>query len=407
MNIKIIPPVSIKGDISLPYSKSISNRVLTISKLCNNKNKIENIAVCDDTTIMIDALSNIGNEINTGNAGTATRFITAYLSTLEGERVITGSPRMKQRPIGELVRALVSMGADISYIESEGFLPLKITGNRLNGGEIELSGEISSQYISAILMIAPYTRNGVNIELTGNIISLPYINMTLSLMKQFGIDAKIKGNKISVPAGEYNCLPYRVEADWSAASYWYGFAALTDDVDIRIKSLDSNSIQGDSKISEFFVELGVTTEYEDGYVSLRRCKPTKGDFIADFTDTPDIAQTVVVTAAILGRHFRISGLQSLRIKETDRIAALVNEMRKLGYILDDSQEGTLSWSGERCEAASCVAIDTYDDHRMAMSFAIAAFASPNITIKDCGVVSKSYPNFWDDLKRVGFNIEEV
>ncbi|MBE6298749.1 MAG: 3-phosphoshikimate 1-carboxyvinyltransferase [Bacteroidales bacterium] len=405
MDIKVTAPQIVRGDIGLPYSKSISNRVLLLNKLSKSKVVPENIAICDDSEMMRNALSTLNGEVNTGAAGTATRFSLAYLSMTPGEYQLTGSERMKQRPIKILVEALRKIGAEIEYAEREGYLPLNVKGRELEGGEVELSGSVSSQYISALLMIAPYTRKGVKLTLTGNIISLPYIKMTLSLMSLYGVETRMVGNQIDVPTGKYNPLSYRVEADWSAASYWYGFVALANDADIVLEGLDNVSIQGDSKVVSLFTPLGVATEYNDGYVVLRKCNMVKKTYEVDLTDTPDLAQTIVVVAAMKGVPFKISGLQSLRIKETDRIAALVKEMRKLGYVLDDSEEGALKWTGERCSPEENIEIDTYDDHRMAMSFSIASYLYPGIKIKSSEVVTKSYPKFWEDLSKVGFSIE--
>ena len=405
MDIKVTAPSMVHGEIRLPFSKSISNRVLLLNKLSKNRLMPENVAVCDDSEMMRCALAAQSGVVNTGAAGTATRFSLAYLSMLPGEYELTGSERMKQRPIKILVEALRKIGADIEYLENDGYLPLKIKGKELRGGEIELSGEVSSQYISALLMIAPYTRQGVKLTLTGDIISLPYIKMTISLMSLYGAAPQMKGNVITVPAGRYNPLPYKVEADWSAASYWYGFVALAKEADVILTGLDNRSIQGDSKVASLFTPLGVATEYNDGFVRLRKCNFVNKPYEADLTDTPDLAQTLVVASVMKGVHFKMSGLQSLRIKETDRISALVNEMRKLGFVLDDSIPGTLIWNGERCEEMQNVEIDTYDDHRMAMSFAIASYLYPKLKIKSSEVVTKSYPTFWDDLLKVGFEIE--
>ena len=405
MDIKVTAPSMVHGEIRLPFSKSISNRVLLLNKLSKNRLMPENVAVCDDSEMMRCALATQSGVVNTGAAGTATRFSLAYLSMLPGEYELTGSERMKQRPIKILVEALRKIGADIEYLENDGYLPLKIKGKELQGGEIELSGEVSSQYVSALLMIAPYTRQGVKLTLTGDIISLPYIKMTISLMSLYGAAPQMKGNVITVPVGRYNPLPYKVEADWSAASYWYGFVALAKEADVILTGLDNRSIQGDSKVASLFTPLGVATEYNDGFVRLRKCNFVNKPYEADLTDTPDLAQTLVVASVMKGVHFKMSGLQSLRIKETDRISALVNEMRKLGFVLDDSIPGTLIWNGERCEEMQNVEIDTYDDHRMAMSFAIASYLYPKLKIKSSEVVTKSYPTFWDDLLKVGFEIE--
>ncbi|MEG1642565.1 MAG: 3-phosphoshikimate 1-carboxyvinyltransferase [Bacteroidales bacterium] len=406
MDIKLTAPSAIEAEITLPFSKSISNRVLLINRLCNNNIPVQNIAVCDDTRIMLEATTSHNTYLDTGSAGTATRFVAALLTLLDGRHTLTGSERMKQRPIGVLVDSLRSLGANIRYSEHEGFLPLEIDGGHLRGGEIDVSGSISSQYISALLMIAPYTNQGVKLTLTGKIISRPYINMTLSLMKRYGVEAVVGDNIITVPAMKYNHIPYTIEADWSAASYWYGFVALADAADIILDGLDCDSLQGDSNVASLFAPLGVATEYNDGYIRLRKCNAACGLYEADLTDTPDLAQTMVVVAALKGFRFRLSGLQSLKIKETDRIAALVCEMKKLGYILDDSVDGVLSWDGYRGDVCRKPQISTYDDHRMAMAFSMASFVVPEIRICDAEVVSKSYPQFWKDLSQVGFIIEK-
>lgn len=406
MKLKIAAPAAIRGDINLPFSKSISNRVLMINKLCNNPYRPANIAECDDTRIMQKSVMLDNNLIDTGSAGTATRFMTALLAITPGQWTLTGSERMKQRPISVLVEALKELGADIEYTGGKGFLPLSINGRELAGGEVEVNGGISSQYISAILMIAPYTQKGVTIKFKGELISRPYIQMTLSLMKRYGVTASLGNDKIEVPAGKYTGIPYTVEADWSAASYWYGISALMQDADIILEGLDYGSIQGDSRVASLFVPLGVATEYNDGCIRLRKCNFVKKPYTANLADTPDLAQTIAVAAALKGCPFTLSGLQSLRIKETDRIAALTNELGKLGYPLT-YDNGTLTWDGTVCSSTILPEIETYDDHRMAMAFSLASLVRDDITICDAGVVSKSYPGFWSDLRQAGFKTEEA
>lgn len=405
MKLKIAAPAAIRGDINLPFSKSISNRVLMINKICNNPYRPSNMAECDDTRIMQKGTALDNSIIDTGSAGTATRFMTALLAITPGQWYITGSERMKQRPIGILVEALKEMGAEIEYAGEKGFLPLKINGKELEGGEVEINGSVSSQYISAILMIAPCTKQGVTLKFKGEVTSRPYIQMTLSLMNRYGITAELKGDRVEVPAGKYTGIPYTVEADWSAASYWYGISALMPDADIILEGLDYGSIQGDSKVASLFVPLGVATEYNDGCIRLRKCNFVKKPYAANLADTPDLAQTIAVTAALKGCPFTLSGLQTLRIKETDRIAALMNELGKLGYSLE-YRDGTLCWDGTLHMAETSPEIETYDDHRMAMAFALTSITHGNITICNAEVVSKSYPGFWNDLKQVGFNLEE-
>ena len=406
MKLKIAAPAAIRGDINLPFSKSISNRVLMINKLCNNPYRPTNIAECDDTRIMQKSITLNDNRIDTGSAGTATRFMTALLAITPGKWELTGSERMKQRPIGILAEVLKELGADIEYTGEKGFLPLAVNGKELTGGEVEVNGGISSQYISAILMIAPYTQKGITIKFKGEVISRPYIQMTLSLMKRYGINAEMKDNTIEVPSGKYTGIPYTVEADWSAASYWYGISSLMQDADIILEGLDYGSIQGDSRVASLFVPLGVATEYNDGCIRLRKCNFVKKHYAANLSDTPDLAQTIAVAAALKGCPFTLSGLQSLRIKETDRITALINELGKLGYKLQ-YYDGTLSWDGTLGNQAIMPEIATYDDHRMAMAFSLASLVRDDIVICDAEVVSKSYPGYWNDLRQVGFKTEEV
>ena len=411
MKIRITAPESIHATIQLPSSKSISNRVLIMNALANSNHQPENLSDCDDTQVMIRALQAQPDEtIDIMAAGTAMRFLTAYFSVTPGTRTITGTERMKQRPIGILVDALRGLGADIEYVENEGFPPLRITGKTLSGSHITLPGNVSSQYISALLMIGPKLENGLNITLTGTIISLPYINMTLQLMADFGAKAAwVNDHELRVEPQPYRPIPYYIESDWTAASYWLQITALSKDAEVTLPGLFKKSYQGDSKMAEYFCLLGATPLHKDDNVTL--VKPTYKDISMathinyDFTNQPDLAQTFVVTCALQNTTFRFSGLQSLKIKETDRMAALIREMRKLGYVLHEAEGSILYWKGERCER-SYEAIDTYEDHRMAMAFAPACLVMNNICINNPQVVSKSYPHYWDDLKTAGFIIEE-
>lgn len=402
----VTAPAELKGNIKLPSSKSISNRALIINALAYSDNQIQNLSDCDDTAVMIKALNSDSNAFDVGAAGTSMRFLTAFLSKIVGEWTITGSERMKQRPIKLLVDALNTLGAKIEYMENEGCPPLRIFGSALQGGEIELDGGISSQYISALLMIAPGMQNGLKLTLTGNIISIPYINMTLSMMEEFGVKAYWKENTITIPAQTYKPIPYTVEGDWSGASYWYEMLALCGKGDVFLQDLRKDSQQGDSKIAELFKQLGVKTSYEKGGVRLSPNGNLTPKMQYNFVDQPDMAQTFVVTCCMLNVPFRFSGLQSLKIKETDRIAALINEMKKLGFVIAETSDSVLEWNGERCEEAQDKSIDTYDDHRMALAFAPIAFKQ-SVTINHPQVVSKSFPSFWNDLKAVGFGIEEI
>ena len=407
MKIRITPPERINATIQLPSSKSISNRALIISALGNGEHQLENLSDCDDTQVMIRALhAQPGETIDILAAGTAMRFLTAYLSVTQGDRIITGTQRMQQRPIQVLVNALRELGAHIDYVANEGFPPLRIQGTTLTKSHITLPGNVSSQYISALLMIGPSLRNRLKITLTGEIISRPYINLTLQLMKDFGGKATwMNDRELLVEPQPYASIPFYVESDWSASSYWYQIAALSNEANITLPGLFEKSYQGDSQVAHIFRSLGVETIYGDKTITLRKNgKPTER-LEYDFINQPDLAQTFVVTCALLGIPFRFSGLQSLKIKETDRMAALICEMKKLGYILQESEGSILSWEGERCERSQ-KAIDTYEDHRMAMAFAPACIVLPDICINDPHVVTKSYPRYWEDLQKAGFIIKE-
>jgi 3-phosphoshikimate 1-carboxyvinyltransferase len=369
----------------------------------------ENLSDCDDTRVMVKALTENSDTIDIMAAGTAMRFLTAYLSTAEGEvHTLTGTERMRHRPIRILVDALRQLGADIEYVETEGFPPLKIRGRRLSGSEVSLKGDVSSQYISALLMIGPTLDNGLRLTLTGDIVSRPYINLTLQLMRDFGGEADwTSANTIDVKPRRYNPdTRFTVENDWSAASYWYEVAALAPHAEIRLHGLFEHSYQGDSKGRELFRQLGVETSFEGNEVVLRKSghKPERLD--ADFVEIPDLAQTFVVTCAMMGVKFRFNGLQSLRIKETDRISALQQELHRLGYVIGDENDNTMYWDGLTARADAEPVIQTYEDHRMAMAFAPVSILNPSMQIANPHVVSKSYPTFWRELERAGFVIKE-
>ena len=408
MQIKVTAPAKIHTTIQLPSSKSISNRALIINALGHGTHQPENLSDCDDTRVMVRALNDDKETIDIMAAGTAMRFLTAYLSVTPGTRIITGTQRMQQRPIQVLVNALRELGADIEYVANDGFPPLRITGRKFEKDTISLPGNVSSQYISALLMIAPVLTNGLTIRLTGDIISRPYINLTLQLMNDFGVCAEwTDGHQLKVEPQVYHSIPFYVESDWSAASYWYQIVALSKEAEVTLPGLFKESYQGDSQVAGIFRSLGVETIYEDQTVTLKKSGNAIERLDYDFINQPDLAQTFVVTCALLNIPFRFSGLQSLKIKETDRMAALITEMRKLGYILRETDGAVLSWEGELCSAEEHPAIDTYEDHRMAMAFAPACLTLPEILINNPQVVSKSYPHYWEDLRQAGFIIKEV
>lgn len=411
MRYKITAPSHIDTTISLPASKSISNRALILHALGKGSVVPDNLSDCDDTKVIINALKTMPPVIDIKAAGTAMRFMTAYLSVTPGEHVITGTDRMKHRPIRVLVDALRKLGAQIEYTEEEGFPPLRITGDSLDGGMLEIPGDVSSQYISALLMIGPAMKNGLKLRLTGNIVSRPYIDLTLHVMHEFGISVEWTDvDMISVSHQEIGERRYTIENDWSASSYWYEILAMINDDESRVTlpGLKDASRQGDSAVRYLFSMLGVKTAFRtSNEVVLTRhmCSLPRLDY--DFINQPDLAQTLVVTCATLGIPFHFTGLGNLRIKETDRIEAMKTEMRKLGYVLDDSVETELSWNGERCDAEEKPVIDTYEDHRMAMAFAPTAILLGEIRINNPEVVTKSYPGYWDDLRKAGFTIEEI
>lgn len=443
----ILPPSSIRTSIQLPASKSISNRALIIHALGKGDCLPENLSDCDDTRVMVKALTEGGDTIDILAAGTAMRFLTAYFSITPGQRILTGTARMQQRPIQLLVDALRQLGADIAYTNREGFPPLRIRGKEPNNcelknyeqevckqennkqenyelknykqevceqekketlcSELTLQGNVSSQYISALLMIGPMLPHGLTLHLSGNIISRPYIDLTLQLMGEFGAKAEwTSESTITVHPQPYHSVPFTVESDWSAASYWYEMAALSEEAEIELTGLFPNSYQGDSRGRELFSQLGVETAFTPHGVKLTKSGQRVERMEADLVDIPDLAQTFVVTCALLNIPFRFTGLQSLKIKETDRITALRNELRKLGYAIEEENDSVLYWNGERCEAEVSPLIATYEDHRMAMAFAPAALCCPSVRIAHPHVVSKSYPRYWDDLRQAGFRMEE-
>ena len=413
---RLTAPCRLEATISLPASKSISNRALIIYALSGGKNMPNNLSDCDDTEVIINALRNMPEEIDIKAAGTAMRFMTAYLSVMEGTHILTGTERMKHRPIAILVDALRKLGANIEYVGTEGYPPLRITGQSLNGGLLEIPGNVSSQYISALLMIAPMLKEGMTLHLLGDIISRPYIDLTLWMMGEFGADAEwFSNDTIVVKPQPYKSRDYFIESDWSGASYWYEMMALCADKrsEVKLTGLMDGSKQGDSTTRYIFSLLGVKTQFESKQAGIAqtvtlkqngRCVP-KLEY--DFINAPDLAQTFVVTCAAKGIPFHFKGLSTLKIKETDRIEALKTEMRKLGYVLQDHNNSELIWDGERCDPSFEQGIDTYEDHRMALAFAPYAFLHDKLIINNPQVVTKSYPHYWEDLRLAGFTIEEL
>ena len=411
---RLTAPGRLDTTIELPASKSISNRALVIHMLSGGATLPQNISDCDDTEVIVEAMrQNLTPEINIKAAGTAMRFMTAYLSLTAGTHVLTGTERMKHRPIGTLVDALRMLDADIEYVGEQGFPPLRITGKALQGGDLEMSGSISSQYISAMLMIGPMMERGLTLHLTGDIISRPYIDLTLWMMNEYGAHAEwTSADTITVEAKPYQPRDYFIENDWSAASYWYELLALSDDPEatVRLTGLTDGSKQGDSVTRYIFSLLGVKTVFQTKKqgvpqtVTLKRNGRCVPKLEYDFVNSPDLAQTFVVTCLAKNIPFHFKGLSTLKIKETDRIEALKREARKLGFVVESRNDSELLWEGLRCEPDYEAGIDTYEDHRMALAFAPFALKQPGLIINNPQVVSKSYPKFWEDLEAAGFEV---
>ncbi len=408
-------PSLLDSTVDLPSSKSISNRALIINALAGNDKMPANLSDCDDTDVMVNALTNSPYEVDIKAAGTAMRFMTAFYSIQPGqEHVLTGTERMRHRPIGILVDALRRLGADIRYVDEDGFPPLLIRGCSLDGGYIEIPGSTSSQFVSALLLIAPAMAEGLRLRLTGTIISRPYIDLTLWMMREMGADAEWADfETIVVKPQRYRRHEYYIENDWSAASYWYEMMALSKNADneVRLVGLMDGSKQGDSSVRYIFSLLGVKTTFlpaggnGTSTVVLRHSGHSLSNIEYDFSGSPDLAQTVVVCCALNGVHFRFVGLSTLKVKETDRIEALKTELRRLGYVIHSVGDDELYWDGERCDADIDHGIDTYEDHRMALAFAPASLCISGLVINNPGVVTKSYPHYWEDLKRCGFSID--
>lgn len=404
----------LKGDIFLPASKSESNRLLVIDAILGSDDlQIENLSKSNDTKVLHNALetllrlkgTNISVTLDMQDSGTAMRFITAYASAINVKSLITGSERMKERPLEILVDTLKQIGANIKYVENPGFPPILVEGKRIKGGVIDIDATVSSQYISALMLMAPKMTNGLIMYLKGEVASMPYIKMTAKVMEHFGIEILMHENAIAIKKQQYSGRrEYVVESDWSAASYWYEMAAFSEDVDLFLHGLKKDSIQGDSIIAEVYEQFGVHSEFLENGVRLTKTNNHCKHFKFDFLDYPDMVQTLVCTSAGLGISGEYHGLHNLRYKETDRIHALHTELKGMGLLLDSSEDSIKI-------AASNLKINrpvrTFADHRMAMSFAPLAIPFGEITIESPNVVNKSYPDFWSDLKKTGFTIEEI
>ena len=406
MKLQLKAPRQACASIALPTSKSISNRALMIAALCGNEPQVLHPALCDDTAVMVDALGRQGNDldIDVGAAGTAMRFLTAYFATRDGVTVrLDGCSRMRERPVGVLVDALRSLGASIDYLGQEGYPPLRVTGTTMHGGNVEMEGGVSSQFISAVMMVLPVIGGGM-VRLKGDIVSMPYISMTAAVMRDMGAVVDVSGNVISVANG-YAGNDYIVEADWSSAAPWYALAALLPASSLRLEGLCRDSIQGDAQLVELGARLGIVSRFDASGVALdsSRFIDCCCSNFADMTSTPDLVPSWVVLMCLLERSFRMTGVRTLRLKESDRIEVLRQELEKLGYVLKIEGNDAISWYGERVAVGTQPpVIDPHGDHRMAMAFAPAAVRFPGLVINDADVVTKSYPAFWRHLEQAGF-----
>ena len=414
--VRLLPPTGpVTATIPLASSKSESNRALIIDALTGFRCDLKNLSTARDTQTMIRLLKS--NDRNDGpqtadvlDAGTTMRFLTAYFAVTGQKKTMTGTPRMCERPIGILVDALRTLGADITYLKNDGYPPLQINGFAASeNNKISIRGDVSSQYISALVMIAPTLPNGLTLELTGAIGSQPYIDMTLEQMAYFGADVRADWDSktITIAPKAYTPKPYAIESDWSGASYWYSVAALAEDpkTELELLGLKAKSLQGDSAIVDIMRSLGVESTFTDTGVRLTK-RPVAASLAWDFTDCPDLAQTVAVCAAMTGVTLTLTGIESLKIKETDRVAALQAELQKIGAELvevETNHRYEVRQVSDRPQATAV--IKTYDDHRMAMAFAPVAMRQ-EIIIEEPGVVAKSYPSFWDDMARVA-TVDEV
>lgn len=397
------------GEVKLPLSKSESNRLLIIQALSKGSVNDENLSEARDTMLLHTVLVSEDQEINIQDAGTAMRFLTAYYCATGQHKVLTGSARMCERPIGILVEALREIGFDIKYLKKEGYPPLEITPSDISAikNEVHIAGNISSQYISALLMIAPVLPHGLAVYFTTDISSRPYIDMTLDLLSRGGITYEWAGSHIYIANQKFKEATLSPSADWSAAGYWFSMAALADKSEFKLKGLTFDTAQGDKVIAKWCEIFGVKINQEpDGLLlhsnnPAHHNNPTNSDPLFDFTDYPDLAQTMIVLCAAKNMKATFTGLDSLRIKETDRIAALQNELLKFGVKLHEIGDGIFGLDGTFSRSHQI--IETYDDHRMAMAFAPLALLG-SITIENPGTVEKSYPDFWDEMQNVGFQI---
>ncbi len=417
---QVMEPVILKrgnkklhGILKLTGSKSISNRLLIMRALAGSKVRFDNLSESEDTNLLkfylsfLDTCANsrIAMIVDTRNAGTVMRFITAFASIQEGKWLITGHERMKERPIAPLVKALRELGANIEFTEKEGFPPVKVLGKVLNSKDIEIDARQSSQFVSALMLIAPYLSYGLLLNLKGKPVSRTYINMTAQLMQKANIDIELDSTSIKIAPGEYHLKPIEIEPDWSSASYWYEMVALSENSDVFIEGLKENSCQGDRIVADIFENFGVKTSFEKEGIRIYKEGAIAKNFKFNFNDSPDIVPSVMVTCAALNIDASFSGINHLRLKESDRIEGLKNELSKIGATLERKGSEYLLKTGTLLNDIKEIDFDTYNDHRMAMSFAPLALKIDTVKINNPGVVRKSYPGFWKDINTFGVSID--
>ena len=395
---------TIYGSIDLESSKSISNRLLIIKELCKTKFEIQNLSNAKDTKILNEILNGYETkkDINCEDAGTALRFLIAFLATNEGDWVVSGSKRMQERPIKPLIDCLIKLGASINYLEKEGFPPIEIKSKKLSSGILRLPGNISSQFISALLMVAPTIENGLTLKINSKILSKPYIDLTLDLMREFGIEYSWENNLIKVKQQNYSAKNIKVENDWSAASFWYSFLALSKSGEIKIPNLYANSVQGDSVLSNIYSKLGVKTEFNEDSIVLYKTKNIAKEIELDLSNHPDLALPIIVTCCGLGIKAHLMGLESLKIKESNRLECIKKELRKFNISCEIDSSSIKIKENQKIIQPKSV-IESHNDHRIVMSIAPLCMKVDSIKFDDKEVVNKSYPKFWEDFDRLSKN----
>ncbi|BDU50689.1 3-phosphoshikimate 1-carboxyvinyltransferase [Haliovirga abyssi] len=419
---EVKPHKNFKAEVEIPGSKSVANRALILSALATGKTILKNMLFSDDTRYMMKALQQLGNKIDideenkvvtiegnqnrnfgecelfVGNAGTAMRFLPTYISTGKGKVILTGIERMKQRPIKDLVEALTQLDVDVNYMENNGYPPIIINANRLNGTEVTIKGNKSSQYLTSLLLSTPYGENDITINIDGNLVSIPYVNITLTMMKDFGMEIKnYNFKKFEIKSGKkYQGREYSVEGDCSSASYFFGMAAITNS-EIKVNNVKKDAMQGDIKLLEVLEKMGAEVEYGENFVIVRGNGKLKGVTV-DMHHMSDVAQTLAVVALFAEGKTEIKNVYNMRIKETDRIKAVYNELTKLGAKVTELEDGLIIEPVKKYNEG--ILIDTYDDHRMAMSFSLAGLLIPNTKINDPKCVSKTFPNYFDEFEKI-------